>query len=111
MAIGYDWALFKFILLHSSAFMANILNQQQDAKNQVKVSVGLLTFYTLMMWAFEVSLDTPGAALNFRRHHFGTLPQSATKLVRQQKSDCGEIEHWRATLRARRIWHTVSTDT
>ena len=47
-----------------------------------------------------------GAALNFSWHHFGTLPQSATKLARQQKSDCGEIGHWRATLRARRIWHT-----
>ena len=110
MSIGYDWALFKFILLHSSAFMASILNQQQDTKNQIKVSVGLLTFYSLMMWAFEVSLDTPGAALNFRRHHFGMLPQSATKLARLQKSDCGEIGNCRATLPARRIWQTVSTD-
>ena len=39
-----------------------------------------------MVWAFAVSLDIPGAALDFRRHHFGTLPQSATKLTRQQKA-------------------------
>ena len=64
-----------------------------------------------MVRAFAVSLDTPGAALDFLRHHFRTLPQSATKLVRQQKNDCGEVGHWRATLTARRIWLSVSTDT
>ena len=43
-------------------------------------------FYSLMVWALAVSLDKPGAAFDFRRHHFGTLPQSATKLPRQQKA-------------------------
>ena len=66
--------------------MAGILNQQQDTKNQVKISIGLLMFYSLMVWALAVSLDKPGAAFDFRRHHFGTLPQSATKLPRQQKA-------------------------
>lgn len=57
--LGVGLLLLEFILLHSGAFMVGVLGQQQDMKKQLKLALALLAFYSLMVWAFAVSLNTP----------------------------------------------------
>ena len=57
--LGVGLLLLEFILLHSGAFMAGMLGQQQDIRKQLKGAIALLAFYSLMVWAFAKSLDTP----------------------------------------------------
>lgn len=57
--LGVGLLLLEFILLHSGAFMVGVLGQQQNSKQQFKVAATLLTFYTLVVWGFAMSLDTP----------------------------------------------------
>lgn len=57
--LGVGLLLLEFILLHSGAFMAAIVGQTELAKHQTKMLLGLLAFYTLMVWAFSTSLEVP----------------------------------------------------
>jgi len=57
--LGVGLLLLEFILLHSGAFMMGVLGQQKDRRQQFKGAIALLTFYSLMVWAFAKSLDTP----------------------------------------------------
>jgi hypothetical protein len=57
--LGVGLLLLEFILLHSGAFMVGVLGQQQDIRKQLKGAIVLLAFYSLMVWAFAMSLDTP----------------------------------------------------
>jgi|TARA_B110000196_G_scaffold213467_1_gene183116 hypothetical protein len=38
--------------------MVGLLGQQQNSKQQLKVAATLFTFYSLVVWAFAMSLDT-----------------------------------------------------
>ena len=57
--LGVGLLLLEFILLHSGAFMVGVLGQQANSKQQLKVAATLLTFYSLVVWGFAMSLDTP----------------------------------------------------
>jgi hypothetical protein len=57
--LGVGLLLLEFILLHSGAFMVGVLGQQHDIRKQLKGAIVLLAFYSLMVWAFAMSLDTP----------------------------------------------------
>ena len=57
--LGVGLLLLEFILLHSGAFMVGVLGQQQNSKQQLKAAAILLTFYSLVVWGFAMSLDTP----------------------------------------------------
>jgi len=57
--LGVGLLLLEFILLHSGAFTVAILGQRDLGRHQIKLALGLLAFYTLMVWAFATSLAVP----------------------------------------------------
>jgi len=57
--LGVGLLLLEFILLHSGAFMIGVLGQRQNLGQRLKLAGGLLAFYSTMVWAFALSLDTP----------------------------------------------------
>ena len=57
--LGVGLLLLEFLLLHSGAFMVAVLEQKEELKKQLQMAIGLLAFYSLMVWAFSVSLDVP----------------------------------------------------
>ncbi len=57
--LGVGLLLLEFILLHSGAFMVMVLGQKQSFGRQMKLAGALVLFYSLMVWAFAVTLETP----------------------------------------------------
>ena len=45
--------------------MVGLLGQQQNSKQQLKVATTLFTFYSLVVWAFAMSLNTQALLLVF----------------------------------------------
>lgn len=57
--LGVGLLLLEFLLLHSGAFMVAMLQLKAEFRKRLQMTIGLLAFYSLMVWAFAVSLDAP----------------------------------------------------
>ena len=57
--LGVGLMVLEFVLLHSGAFMIAILEQGKALQHQMKMALGLLAFYSLMVWGFSQTLDSP----------------------------------------------------
>mgnify|MGYP003675147114 CR=1 FL=1 len=57
--LGVGLLLLEFVLLHSGAFIVGMLGQKQQIKTPLRMAIGLLAFYSLIVWGFSKSLDVP----------------------------------------------------
>jgi hypothetical protein len=57
--LGVGLLVLEFVLLHSGAFMIGMLQQEMPMRRKLQLALGLLAFYSLMVWGFASSLDSP----------------------------------------------------